>query len=250
MNIAHTRSMVRAALDGALADVATRIDPIFGVEVPLTCPDVPASFLDPRSTWADPDAYDRQAASPRRRCSPRTSRPTPTGVTDDIRDAGPLVSDPSAADVARRTTRAPADAAPPDAAGRDEPVPVEVGHGRDAERQDGERAQDDRGGQHDQRPATTRSLIRRRPMPGPTAPVHATQRDDQDDHADRQRREHQPERDRERGCSRMPRTAGEPLMAGPAATGDDVEQAGAEDGDEADADHRRCCRRRTGRGRR
>ncbi len=61
MNIAHTRSMVRAALDGALADVPTRLDPNFGVAVPLSCPDVPASFLDPRATWADPAAYDAAA---------------------------------------------------------------------------------------------------------------------------------------------------------------------------------------------
>ena len=38
MNIAHTRSMVRAALDGALDDVPTRIDPNFGVEVPTALP--------------------------------------------------------------------------------------------------------------------------------------------------------------------------------------------------------------------
>jgi phosphoenolpyruvate carboxykinase (ATP) len=62
MNIAHTRSMVRAALDGRLADVPTRVDPNFGVAVPLHCPDVPDAFLDPRRTWADPDAYDRAAA--------------------------------------------------------------------------------------------------------------------------------------------------------------------------------------------
>jgi phosphoenolpyruvate carboxykinase (ATP) len=62
MNIAHTRSMVRAALDGRLADVPTRLDPVFGIAVPTSCPDVPASFLDPRTTWADRDAYDRQAA--------------------------------------------------------------------------------------------------------------------------------------------------------------------------------------------
>jgi phosphoenolpyruvate carboxykinase (ATP) len=61
MNIAHTRSMVRAALDGRLRGVETRIDPNFGVAVPLHCPDVPDSFLDPRATWADPDAYDRAA---------------------------------------------------------------------------------------------------------------------------------------------------------------------------------------------
>ena len=62
MNIAHTRAMVRAALGGALAGVQTRIDPHFGVAVPTSCPDVPEAYLDPRSTWADPEAYDRAAA--------------------------------------------------------------------------------------------------------------------------------------------------------------------------------------------
>jgi phosphoenolpyruvate carboxykinase (ATP) len=62
MNIAHTRSMVRAALDGRLSGVETRIDPNFGVAVPLHCPDVPDAFLDPRGTWPDPEAYDRAAA--------------------------------------------------------------------------------------------------------------------------------------------------------------------------------------------
>src|SRR5436309_1471643 len=51
MNIDHTRSMVRAALNGELDDVPMTIDPIFGVEVPSSCPDVPAEFLQPRSTW-------------------------------------------------------------------------------------------------------------------------------------------------------------------------------------------------------
>ncbi|MHB8460706.1 MAG: phosphoenolpyruvate carboxykinase (ATP) [Candidatus Limnocylindrales bacterium] len=62
MNINHTRSMVRAALSGALDGVPTVSDPIFGIEVPVACPDVPASFLSPRSTWADGAAYDRAAA--------------------------------------------------------------------------------------------------------------------------------------------------------------------------------------------
>jgi len=61
MNIDYTRAMVRAALSGALEDVPTRRDERFGLDVPLACPDVPAEFLDPRGTWADPDAYDRQA---------------------------------------------------------------------------------------------------------------------------------------------------------------------------------------------
>jgi phosphoenolpyruvate carboxykinase (ATP) len=61
MNIAHTRAMVRAALGGALESVPTRLDPNFGVAVPTSCPDVPASFLDPRTTWPHPEAYDRAA---------------------------------------------------------------------------------------------------------------------------------------------------------------------------------------------
>ncbi len=63
MNINHTRSMVRAALSGALDDVPYETDPVFGVAVPTSCPDVPAEVLRPRQTWADPDAYDRQAAA-------------------------------------------------------------------------------------------------------------------------------------------------------------------------------------------
>jgi len=63
MNIGHTRAMVRAALGGALDGVPMRLDPNFGFEVPTSCPDVPASFLEPRTTWADPDAYDRAAGN-------------------------------------------------------------------------------------------------------------------------------------------------------------------------------------------
>jgi phosphoenolpyruvate carboxykinase (ATP) len=61
MPIAHTRQMVRAALDGRLDDVPYRTDPVFRVAVPTVCPDVPSDVLDPRSTWADPEAYDRAA---------------------------------------------------------------------------------------------------------------------------------------------------------------------------------------------
>ncbi|MFL5684772.1 MAG: phosphoenolpyruvate carboxykinase (ATP) [Chloroflexota bacterium] len=94
MNIAHTRSMVRAALDGRLAHVHTRTDPTFGFEVPLRCPDVPPSFLDPRSTWKDRDAYD-EAAHRLATMFVANFRAFEDGVTDDIRSAGPIVTDPS-----------------------------------------------------------------------------------------------------------------------------------------------------------
>ena len=61
MKIAHTRAMVRAALDGRLAEVATSAHPDFGLLIPEACPDVPADVLDPKNTWSDKKAYDRIA---------------------------------------------------------------------------------------------------------------------------------------------------------------------------------------------
>jgi phosphoenolpyruvate carboxykinase (ATP) len=61
MKIAYTRAMVRAILNGTLAGVATNPDPIFGVGVPVSCPDVPPEVLTPRNTWRDKDEYDRKA---------------------------------------------------------------------------------------------------------------------------------------------------------------------------------------------
>jgi phosphoenolpyruvate carboxykinase (ATP) len=61
MKIAYTRAMVRAALSGALDHVQYERDPIFHLDVPANCPDVPADVLKPRNTWADPAAYDAQA---------------------------------------------------------------------------------------------------------------------------------------------------------------------------------------------
>jgi phosphoenolpyruvate carboxykinase (ATP) len=62
MKLAYTRAMVHAALNGELDDVPTVKDPIFGVQVPTAVPNVPSEVLDPRNTWDDKDAYDRQAA--------------------------------------------------------------------------------------------------------------------------------------------------------------------------------------------
>ena len=62
VKLSYTRAMIRAALDGELADVAYRKDRGFGLSVPEACPDVPCEILNPRETWADKDAYDVQAA--------------------------------------------------------------------------------------------------------------------------------------------------------------------------------------------
>ncbi len=61
IRLPFTRAMVRAALTGDLAGVETRTHPIFGLHMPVRCPDVPDDVLDPRKTWSDPSAYDAQA---------------------------------------------------------------------------------------------------------------------------------------------------------------------------------------------
>ncbi|WP_207100705.1 phosphoenolpyruvate carboxykinase [Paracoccus shandongensis] len=62
MPIAATRALLAAALDGSLNDVQFRKDPNFGFEVPVSVPGVEDRLLDPRQTWADAAAYDKQAA--------------------------------------------------------------------------------------------------------------------------------------------------------------------------------------------
>ena len=62
MPIKATRALLNAALDGSLNDVEFRIDPNFGVEVPVSVPGVDSAILNPRDTWADKADYDATAA--------------------------------------------------------------------------------------------------------------------------------------------------------------------------------------------
>ena len=57
MSIAHTRTLLNAALDGLLDNVQYRQDKLFGFDVPTSCPDVPTEILDPENTWANKDEY-------------------------------------------------------------------------------------------------------------------------------------------------------------------------------------------------
>ena len=61
MPIKATRALLNAALDGSLNTAEFRKDPNFGFEVPVSVPGVDDDILDPRSTWADKDEYDRTA---------------------------------------------------------------------------------------------------------------------------------------------------------------------------------------------
>jgi phosphoenolpyruvate carboxykinase (ATP) len=92
MNINHTRNMVRAALNGDLADVPTVIDPVFRVAVPTTVPGVPSEVLVPRGTWPDPAAYD-EAARRIANMFHENFLAYADGVSEAVRRAGPIWSD-------------------------------------------------------------------------------------------------------------------------------------------------------------
>jgi phosphoenolpyruvate carboxykinase (ATP) len=61
MDINLTRALVKAAMNGDLQAVEYREDPIFHVQVPQSCPGVPAGILNPQDTWRDPAAYEARA---------------------------------------------------------------------------------------------------------------------------------------------------------------------------------------------
>jgi phosphoenolpyruvate carboxykinase (ATP) len=90
IKIAYTRAMVDAALNGDLDQVEYAMDPLFGLQVPATCPDVPDDLLQPRRTWQDPEAYDRQAQKLAQMFVDNFSQFT-EHVSEEIRNASPVV---------------------------------------------------------------------------------------------------------------------------------------------------------------
>ena len=60
MQLAYTRAMITAALNGELDTVQYEEQPVFGLWTPMECPNVPDTLLNPRNTWADKSAYDKK----------------------------------------------------------------------------------------------------------------------------------------------------------------------------------------------
>ena len=73
---------------GKLEQAKYRPDPIFRFEVPVEVPGVDSTLLDPRSTWSDPDRYDRKARELARMFRDNFER---FDLADELRSAGPRV---------------------------------------------------------------------------------------------------------------------------------------------------------------
>ena len=93
MKIAYTRAMIRAALSGALDTAVYERDQRFNLEVPTSCPDVPAGVLKPRSTWSRVNiAHAQRLTQAGRMAQPglaafHVREGEPTGVSSPERNA-------------------------------------------------------------------------------------------------------------------------------------------------------------------
>ena len=61
IKLKYTRAMISAALNGDLDKVEYQNHPIFGLNMPETCINVPEELLNPKNTWADGNLYDEKA---------------------------------------------------------------------------------------------------------------------------------------------------------------------------------------------
>ncbi|MCT8137240.1 phosphoenolpyruvate carboxykinase (ATP) [Anaerobacillus sp. CMMVII] len=89
MNLAYTRAMVHAALQGELNNVETVVDPIFGLNIPARCPGVPDEVLQPKETWKDKEAYEVKARELAQKFQENFKKFTQ--ISDEIRNAGPTL---------------------------------------------------------------------------------------------------------------------------------------------------------------
>ncbi|MFA7326432.1 MAG: phosphoenolpyruvate carboxykinase (ATP) [Candidatus Kapaibacterium sp.] len=90
ISIKHTRNVLNAALNGELDNVKFRVDPIFGFEIPETCPNVPTEVLNPMNSWADENEYMASYKGLAQKYIENFAK-FEEGVTNSVIEAGPKV---------------------------------------------------------------------------------------------------------------------------------------------------------------
>lgn len=80
INLAYTRAMVNAAIDGELDKGGLVKHPVFGVMVPRRCPGVPDKVLDPSTAWPDAGSYERAAKELAARFEENRLNPSASGA--------------------------------------------------------------------------------------------------------------------------------------------------------------------------
>ena len=91
MKLKYTRAMVTAALAGELDDVEYELDPIFNLNIPKSCPNVPAELLNPRNVWTDKAKYEASAKALAKKFQENFAKKYPD-MPANITNAGPKVT--------------------------------------------------------------------------------------------------------------------------------------------------------------
>lgn len=87
MNLAYTRAMVSAAINGSIEQTTFVADPVFGVLCPESVPGVPSEVLVPRNTWEDKAVYEAKAAELAERFIQNFEKFS--DMSEEIKSAGP-----------------------------------------------------------------------------------------------------------------------------------------------------------------
>jgi phosphoenolpyruvate carboxykinase (ATP) len=57
ISLKYTRAIIDAIHEGAFEQISFCKDPVFGFEIPVSCPNVPNEILTPENTWKDKEAF-------------------------------------------------------------------------------------------------------------------------------------------------------------------------------------------------
>jgi phosphoenolpyruvate carboxykinase (ATP) len=88
ISISYTRAMLNAALTGELLEVEYATDPIFGFQVPTSCPEVPDEVLNPASSWPSEEVYMQKYQELAARFEDNFKK-FKEGTPIEVREAGP-----------------------------------------------------------------------------------------------------------------------------------------------------------------
>ena len=91
MKLSYTRAMIRAALTGQLDDTPTVTDPIFGLQIPTACPEVPGEVLQPEKTWKSQEAYRAKSLQLAERFV-KNAEDFASDTPEAVRNAGPKLT--------------------------------------------------------------------------------------------------------------------------------------------------------------
>lgn len=61
IKLSYTRAIITAALNGEFENALYITHPVFGLQMPSACPEVPELILNPKNTWKDKKKYDETA---------------------------------------------------------------------------------------------------------------------------------------------------------------------------------------------